>query len=92
MKSRNIVFARIACTLLCLCAFASAGFAAPKPISYPRGLAVDAKGNLYVANSGGNDILVYNPSYSQMMAKNDHSERHQSDRCGLRPERQSLGR
>jgi streptogramin lyase len=70
MKFRNIRFARtIACTLLCLCAFASASFAAPKPISYPRGLAVDAKGNLYVANSDGNDVLVYNPSYGQVASK-----------------------
>ena len=70
MKSRNISFARtIACTLLCLCTFASASFAATKPISFPRGLAVDAKGNLYVANSGGNDILVYTNSYAQATAK-----------------------
>jgi len=68
MKSAN-TFARIVCTLLCLCAFTSASFAATKPLSYPRGLAVDAKGNLYVANSGGNDILVYNPNYGQTTAK-----------------------
>ncbi len=68
MKFANS-FARIASTLLCLFAFASASFAAKKPISYPRGLAVDSKGNLYVANSGGNDILVYNPSYNQVPSK-----------------------
>lgn len=70
MKSANSSFVRtIASTLLCLCVLASASFAAKKPISYPRGLAVDAKGNLYVANSGGNDILVYNTAYTQTAAK-----------------------
>jgi DNA-binding beta-propeller fold protein YncE len=70
MKLTTSNFARtIASTLLSLCVLASAGFAAKKPISYPRGLAVDAKGNLYVANSGGNDILVYNTAYTQTTAK-----------------------
>jgi hypothetical protein len=58
---RNIAF-----TALCL-GLATVSFAAStKPLSYPKGLAVDAKGNLYVANSGGNDILVYNTSYKQV--------------------------
>ena len=39
--------------LLCLAAFASASFAATSPLNNPRGLAVDAKGNLYVANTLG---------------------------------------
>ncbi|MGB6386158.1 MAG: hypothetical protein WBD25_08055 [Terriglobales bacterium] len=68
MKSTNN-FARIASTVLCLLAYAAASFAATKPLSYPLGLAVDAKGNLYVANSGGNDILVYNPAYNQVPSK-----------------------
>lgn len=56
----------MACTALCL-GLASAGFAASKkPLSQPNGLAVDAKGNLYVANFGGNYILVYNPNYVQV--------------------------
>lgn len=58
---RNIAF-----TALCL-GLATTSFAASKkPLSYPKGLAVDAKGNLYLANSGGNDILVYNPNYVQL--------------------------
>src|SRR5579864_8083683 len=65
MKSANL---RLASTLLCV-AFATASFAATKPISYPKGLAVDSKGNLYVANSGGNDILEYNANYQQMTTK-----------------------
>ena len=44
-------------------------FAATKPLNSPQGLAVDSKGNLYVANNAGNDILIYNPSYAQMTAK-----------------------
>jgi DNA-binding beta-propeller fold protein YncE len=61
---------RIASILLCLLVFASVGFAATKkPLIYPYGLAVDAKGNLYVANSGGNDILVYSPAYAQVATK-----------------------
>ena len=61
------IFARIAATLLCLAA--SISLAATHPLNQPMGLAVDAKGNLYVANHGGNQILVYNPSALQMAAK-----------------------
>jgi hypothetical protein len=64
MKSANS-FARVTSTLLCLFAFASASFAAKNPLSYPRGLAVDSEGDLWVANSGGNNILVFGPGYSQ---------------------------
>jgi streptogramin lyase len=61
------IFVRnIACTALCL-VLASAGFAASKkPLCQPNGMAVNAKGNLYVANFGGNYILVYNANYVQM--------------------------
>ena len=47
MKSAKIL------VLLCLTVFASASFAASSPLNNPRGLAVDAKGNLYVANTLG---------------------------------------
>jgi DNA-binding beta-propeller fold protein YncE len=73
MKSTNNIartIARtIASTLLLVATFATASFAATKPLSTPKGLAVDAKGNLYVANSSGNDILVYSPSYVQETSK-----------------------
>jgi len=69
MKSAPRFARMIASSLLCLAAFASASFAATKPISNPLGLALDAKGNLYVANSTGNDILVYNPNYVQLTSK-----------------------
>jgi DNA-binding beta-propeller fold protein YncE len=66
-------FARIiASSVLCLFLAASASFAAtkpPQPVNAPRGLALDVKGNLYVANSGGNNVLVYSPSYVQTTSK-----------------------
>jgi streptogramin lyase len=42
---------------------------AATPLSAPYGLALDAKGNLYVTNLGTNQILVYNPSYVQQPKK-----------------------
>ncbi|MGA3089816.1 MAG: hypothetical protein ABSD75_14460 [Terriglobales bacterium] len=63
MKSTNTI-GRIAATLLCLVVFASASFAATNPLSYPQGLAVDAKGNLYVANNDANNILIFSPGYA----------------------------
>jgi hypothetical protein len=38
-------------------------------LSSPQGLALDAKGNLYVANNGANQILIYGPAYAQLTAK-----------------------
>jgi DNA-binding beta-propeller fold protein YncE len=63
MKSTNN-FVRIASTLFCLLVFASASFAAKNPLNFPMGLAVDAKGNLWVANYGDNNILVFSPGYA----------------------------
>jgi DNA-binding beta-propeller fold protein YncE len=51
-----------------LALFASTGFAALK-LKQPAGLAVDATGNLYVANFGFNNILVYSPKYVQLFNK-----------------------
>jgi len=58
-----------AATVLCLLVFATASFAVTPTIDLPRGLAVDAKGNLYVANVGGNNILVYSPGYVLQKSK-----------------------
>ena len=48
--------------------FCSAGVsrAATEPLISPQGLAVAPNGNLYVANSGGNNVLVYSPSHIQL--------------------------
>jgi ligand-binding sensor domain-containing protein len=70
MKSTIFSTHRAIASLLCLLVFASASFAAKKqPLNSPYGLAVDAKGNLYVANAEGGNILVYSPSYIQVTAK-----------------------
>ncbi|MGB8010595.1 MAG: hypothetical protein WCF68_03215 [Terriglobales bacterium] len=56
--------ARIALTLLCLALLTSASLAATNPLANPLGMAVDAKGNLWVANGGGENILVFSPGYA----------------------------
>src|SRR5579862_2437964 len=53
---------------LCL-GIAITAFAANNPLNEPNGLAVDSKGNLYVANSGGNNIVVFNSKYQHLAAK-----------------------
>jgi hypothetical protein len=65
MKTTNRV-ARIATTLLCLAVLTSASFAKSNPLNIPRGLAVDAQGNLWVANAGTNSILAFNSGYKQL--------------------------
>ena len=57
-----------ATTLLCL-GLAAAGFAATNPLNEPNGLAVDASGNLDVANTGTNSILVFNSKYKLQSTK-----------------------
>jgi hypothetical protein len=57
----------------------------------PRGIAVDSYGNLYVANGGANDVLVYAPgsgtpsrSYSQgldLTRFGGHPDKPVEDRC-----------
>lgn len=52
-----------------LVGFATPGLAIkPKLLRAPAGLAVDGQGNLYVANAGGNNILVYGPDFTQQTA------------------------
>ena len=55
--------------LISLVFLASASFAVTHPLSQPRGLAVDAKGNLYVANWAVNQILIYSPTYQQLTGR-----------------------
>lgn len=51
--------------VLTLAGLPSPGFAATLPLNAPEGLAVDASGNLYVANFRASEILIYNSSYVQ---------------------------
>lgn len=70
MKNSQLNLVRIATVaVLCMFSLAASSAAATKPLNYPYGLAVDAKGNLYVANTNGNDVLVYNVSHSQVATK-----------------------
>lgn len=57
-----------AAATICL-GIATTAFAAKNPLNEPNGLAVDSKGNLYVANSGGNNIVVFNSKYQYLPAK-----------------------
>jgi len=69
MKQHKYVLA-IALIALCLTALVGAS-AAANPLSNPNGLALDAKGNLYVANTHGNgtgNVIVFNPSYNLQTA------------------------
>ncbi len=54
--------ARIAAALSCTLVFAASSFAG-SGLSIPHGLAVDAAGNLWVANTGANNILKFNSNY-----------------------------
>jgi hypothetical protein len=60
MQSTRTHFARITAVVATLVVFVSLSFAA-NPLKNPWGLALDSKGNLYVANSGANNILVFSP-------------------------------
>jgi streptogramin lyase len=51
---------------LVLCA--STSFAVHN-LKQPAGLAVDSAGNLYVANYGLNEILIYSPNYVQLVSR-----------------------
>jgi streptogramin lyase len=43
--------------------------AATNPLNGPRGLALASNGNLYVANQGGNNVVVFNPNYAWVSSK-----------------------
>jgi hypothetical protein len=68
MKSHKFVVG-VAALLVGLLSLATSSVAADYPLRFPYGLAVDASGNLYVANMGANQILVYNPSHIQVFTK-----------------------
>ena len=70
MKAIHSMFARtIASVLMSLFLFAAVSVAATQPLAEPFGLALDSKGDLYVANFQVGQVLVYNPSYQQLPAK-----------------------
>lgn len=71
MKNSKRNLAGIAAVaVLCMFSLGTKSVAAnTRPLNYPFGLAVDAKGNLYVANTNGNEVLVYNPSHMQVPSK-----------------------
>jgi len=58
----------IAASVLTLLTCLSQGWAAT-PLYGPGGLALDASGNLYVANVNSDQVLVYSPNYAQQAAK-----------------------
>jgi YVTN family beta-propeller protein len=58
----------IGAAMLLMLSCLSQGWAATS-LNGPRGLALDAKGNLYVANQGSNQVLVYNANYAQQAKK-----------------------
>jgi hypothetical protein len=63
------LFTSLFAVTLCLAALTSASFAKTNPLNSPIGLAVDASGNLYVANQNTNQILVFNSAYAQQTGK-----------------------
>lgn len=70
MKSLPTFFVRLATlTGLSVLLLTLSSAAATHPLNSPQGLALASNGNLYVANSGGNNILVYSPTHVQMSAK-----------------------
>ncbi len=60
----RMVVARMTGALLLTLLFIGPASAATNPLSGPRGIALDGKGNLYVANQSGNRILVFSPTYA----------------------------
>jgi len=65
------LFTSLFAVTLCLAVLTSASFAKakPLPLNFPSCLAVDAAGNLYVANTNANNSLIYNSGYAQQTSK-----------------------
>ena len=68
MKSTRI-FVQIAASLLYLAVLTSTSFAVTHALSIPRGMAVDATGNLWVANAGANNVLVFSSTYKLLASE-----------------------
>ncbi|HTS36293.1 MAG TPA: hypothetical protein VMH04_11505 [Candidatus Solibacter sp.] len=59
----------VALSVLAATVFSLAQTSVANPLNAPRGLALAANGNLYVANSGGNNVLVFNPNYALVSSR-----------------------
>jgi YVTN family beta-propeller protein len=69
---KNLFIDRLAAAagaVLVLALFAACPALAANPLNGPRGLALAANGNLYVANQSGNNIVVFDPAYQHLTAK-----------------------
>jgi sugar lactone lactonase YvrE len=65
MKLRSIIVAAFVCATLSLAA--QQAVASPRiPLNLPNGLIFDARGNLYVANAGSNQVLIYDAHLVQL--------------------------
>jgi DNA-binding beta-propeller fold protein YncE len=64
-RFRSVAGTALLTALLSVCQLS----AATNPLNQPRGLALASNGNLYVANSGGNNVLVFNPNYAWVSSK-----------------------
>ena len=62
-KSRRFTIMSAASTLMMLSCLGHSW--AATPLNHPWGLALDARGNLYVTHTYTNQVLVYNPNYVQ---------------------------
>ena len=69
MKATKFTLTHLATLLLILLSVVASTAVTTYTLKTPQGLAVDSQGNLYVANNGGNQVLVYNPSYVQLSGK-----------------------
>ena len=70
-KSRRFAIMSAASMLMVLSCL---GHGWAQTLNGPSGLALDPRGNLYVANSNSNQVLVYNPNYVQQLGKSITSE------------------
>lgn len=69
MPKSSFVLARLAAAALASMFFITTARAANYPLNAPQGLAVAPNGNLYVANTNSNNVLVYNPAHTQLSGK-----------------------
>lgn len=69
MKTLTARITAVAATVLVAALLSFAQTSATNPLNGPRGLALASNGNLYVANSAGNNILVFNPNYALVSSR-----------------------